>query len=94
MISAAIDISPSTEKSSPITVNPPFTFTTATALLSPLTVISSFTSHYSALDNQWHLYTLTLPALSGGGTIIFNGGYIDCSGDPYSTYIVSDITLF
>ena len=58
------------------------------------TVVSSFTSHYSALDNQWHLYTLTLPALSGGGTIIFNGGYIDCSGDPYSTYIFSDITLF
>ena len=26
------------------------------------TVVSSFTSHYSALDNQWHLYTLTLPA--------------------------------
>ena len=32
--------------------------------------------------------------LSGSGTIVFNGGYIDCSGDMYSTYIFSDITLF
>ena len=58
------------------------------------TVVASFTAHYGALDNEWHGYTLALSALSGGGTIVFNGGYIDCSGDMYSTYIFSDITLF
>lgn len=58
------------------------------------TVAASFTAHYGALDNEWHGYTLALSALSGSGTIVFNGGYIDCSGDMYSTYIFSDITLF
>ena len=58
------------------------------------TVAASFAAHYGALDNEWHGYTLALSALSGSGTIVFNGGYIDCSGDMYSTYIFSDITLF
>ena len=47
-------------------------------------VAASFTAHYGALDNEWHGYTLALSALSGSGTIVFNGGYIDCSGDMYS----------
>ncbi len=56
--------------------------------------VSSLAAYYGELDNDWHLYVLDLSALSGGGTIVFNGGYIDSSGAADSAYVFSDITLY
>ena len=52
------------------------------------------TETYPNLDNEWHQYLIDVSQLEGGATIIFNGGYIDNSGNADSQYVFSDITLY
>ncbi len=57
-------------------------------------VMAERTETYPNLDNEWHQYLIDVSQLEGGATIIFNGGYIDNSGNADSQYVFSDITLY
>lgn len=57
-------------------------------------VVAGLTDNYQNLDNEWHHYSVNVSELSGRVTIIFNGGYSDNTGSPYSLYTFSDITLY
>ena len=56
--------------------------------------LTECTQRYNDLDNEWHQYLIDISQFGGGATIIFNGGYIDNSGNADSQYVFSDITLY
>ena len=56
--------------------------------------LASLSRHYSSIDSEWHHYLLDVSDLVGEVTIIFNGGYIDHTGSPESTFTFSGITLY
>lgn len=55
---------------------------------------AEITAAYPSLDDEWHQYVIDITNLTGEATIIFNGGYIDKTGNPGSAYVFSDITLY
>lgn len=57
-------------------------------------MVAEFTERYENLDNEWHQYLMDVSKLTGRVTVIFNGGYVDNTGSPYSLYTFSDITLY
>ncbi len=56
--------------------------------------IISYNKSYHELDNEWHRYILDISKVNGRCTLILNGGYIDNTGSPDSTYVFSNITLY
>ncbi len=58
------------------------------------TVVAECTKTYHDLDNEWHQYLIDVSQFEGRVTIIFNGGFIDSSGNSDSQYVFSDITLY
>lgn len=56
--------------------------------------IAGLTALYTDIDDGWHQYIIDMTGIDGDITIIFNGGYIDNTGNPESKYIFSDITLY
>lgn len=49
---------------------------------------------YRGITEEWTPYIINVAELSGPVTVVFNGGYIDNSGDPTSQYVFSRILLF
>lgn len=56
--------------------------------------IAAVEAAYQDLDNEWHQYVIDLSEVEGSIIAIFNGGYIDATGHPDSTYIFSNIMLY
>lgn len=57
--------------------------------------LTNFCKDYKTLDDQWHMYAVDLSGINERmKTIIFNGGYVDESGSPESSYIFGEITLY
>ena len=56
--------------------------------------VAELTRTYPNLDNEWHQYILDLSEIKGNVTLIFNGGYIDSTGDEMSSYTFSEIYLY
>lgn len=56
--------------------------------------VAELTRTYPNLDNEWHQYILDLSEIKGNVTLIFNGGYIDSTGDETSSYTFSEIYLY
>lgn len=49
---------------------------------------------YQDLDNEWQVYCIDIKDISGNIDVIFNGGYVDNTGDVNSDFIFSDIVLY
>ncbi len=56
--------------------------------------ISELSESYHDIDNNWKQYIIDISKIKGDVTIIFNGGYIDNSGDPDSAYVFSGMKLY
>lgn len=57
-------------------------------------VVSSYVHYSNLTDDQWHRYLLDLRYIRGKVTIVFNGGYVDITGSPDSSFIFSNINLY
>lgn len=57
-------------------------------------VVTQFSVDYREIDNDWHQYIINIPKVTGGVTIMFNGAYIDNTGNEESSYIFSGMTLY
>lgn len=57
-------------------------------------VLTEFAMNYMDLDDQWHQYLINVSQLSGPVTIVFNGGYTDCTGNQDSLYTFSHMVLY
>ena len=49
---------------------------------------------YRNITEEWTPYVIDVSRLTGPVTVVFNGGYIDNSGDPDSQYVFSRIRLY
>ena len=56
--------------------------------------VGEIVDNYNDIDNEWHQYVIDITAIKGDIKIVFNGGYIDNTGNVDSDYIFSDITLY
>lgn len=56
--------------------------------------VGEVSANYRDIDNDWHMYLIDVSKLSGQVKIVFNGGYIDNTGDADSAYTFSDIHLY
>lgn len=56
--------------------------------------VAKLKMNYRELDNEWHQYVLDISNSTDELTIIFNGGYIDASGDAESSYTFSGMYLY
>ena len=50
--------------------------------------------NYRDIDSEWHQYLIDITNAKGKVHIIFNGGYIDNTGNADSNYIFSNIMLY
>lgn len=57
-------------------------------------VVAECTADCRDLDNEWHQYLIDISDLKGSVTIIFNGGYTDCTGSGYTSYLFSNVVLY
>lgn len=57
-------------------------------------VLSGFATVYNNIDNEWHQYSLDLSKFDGSVTVIFNGGYVDITGNTDSQYLFKNIMLY
>ena len=57
-------------------------------------VTAQITESYTNLDSEWHQYLIKLSDIKGNVDIIFQGGYIDSTGDSESEYVFSDIIFY
>lgn len=56
--------------------------------------LGKVTAGWQELDNEWHQYLFDVTDYTGTIDIIFNGGYIDNSGDEAASFSFRDITLY
>ena len=56
--------------------------------------VGEISCNYNDIDNEWHQYVIDITKARGRLRIIFNGGYIDNTGNPESDYIFSNIILY
>ncbi len=57
-------------------------------------VVASKSENYHNLDNKWHQYIIDISNITEQSTIVFNGGYIDNTGNTESKYVFSSITFY
>lgn len=57
-------------------------------------IVGIVSDDYSNLDNEWHQYVIDLSSVEGMITIIFNGAYLDSTGDSESIYQFENIILY
>ena len=57
-------------------------------------LIKEYTVVYSDMDNEWHRYLIDVSDIIGEVFIIFNGGYVDNTGNEKSSYEYSEIEFF
>ena len=57
-------------------------------------VCAGVSRSYAELDEEWHQYVIDISDLKGRIKIIFNGGYLDNTGEMDSAYIFSNIKLY
>lgn len=56
--------------------------------------VGEISAGYQEIDDEWHQYLIDISEMSGTLRVVFNGGYIDNSGDKDSSYMFSDVTLY
>lgn len=56
--------------------------------------VGEVNAHYGDIDDKWRQYLIRIPNEKGIYEVVFNGGYVDNTGDTNSCYIFSDIYLY
>ena len=57
-------------------------------------MVAELTANWYDIDDSWHAYLMDISEMKGKCTIIFNGGYIDESGNADSSYTFSNMILY
>lgn len=57
-------------------------------------IVGSVSDNYLNLNDEWHQYVIDLSTVEGKITIIFNGAYLDNTGDSQSIYQFKNIILY